>query len=241
MADFFKPAGGTKPQRYGKRERLTVADTVLSLTAASYTIQPSAGATKYGANDVLPVGAVIQVQDQAIHFLRDGTGPQVSAISAVAATGILTFTGVVEDGETVTIGDDVYEFDDDAAVTSGNIAVDVSGGVTAAAAVTALVTAITDSDTQGVGAADGTGDTVDLTADTSSAAGNSIVTTETCANASFAEETLTGGVTAVAASGFKALATDMIYLNTFQEVQNFKVVRTGGSSGILEVEYLYGR
>lgn len=115
-------------------------------------------------------------------------------VNAVAATGTLTFTGAVSDGETVTIGDDVYEFDTDASVTSGNILVDVSGGATASDAVTALVAAITASDTQGVGAADGTGDTVDLTADTKGTAANSIATTETCANGSFGAATLENGV-----------------------------------------------
>ena len=115
-------------------------------------------------------------------------------VNAVAATGTLTFTGVVSDTETVTIGDDVYEFDTDASVTEGNILVDVSGGATASDAVTALVAAIVASDTQGVGAADGAGDTVVLTADTAGTAANAIATTETCANGSFGAVTLEGGV-----------------------------------------------
>ena len=115
-------------------------------------------------------------------------------VNGVAATGTLTFSDSVSDTETVTIGDDVYEFDTDASVTAGNILVDVSGGATASDAVTALVAAITASDTQGVGAADGAGDTVVLTADTKGTAANSIATTETCANAAFGAATLTGGV-----------------------------------------------
>ena len=115
-------------------------------------------------------------------------------VNSVAASGTLTFTDTVSDGETVTIGDDVYEFDTDASVTEGNILVDVSGGATASAAVTALVAAIVASDTQGVGAADGDGDTVVLTADTAGTAANSIATTETCTNASFGAVTLEGGV-----------------------------------------------
>lgn len=51
----------------------------------------------------------------------DGT-PQ----NAKYASATLTFTGVVVDEETVTIGDNVYEFDDDGEVAEDNIAVDVS-------------------------------------------------------------------------------------------------------------------
>jgi hypothetical protein len=65
---------------------------------------------------------------------------------------------------------------------------------TAANAITALVAAVTASDTQGVGAADGAGDTVDLTADAGGVAGNAITTTEVMANASFATATLASGV-----------------------------------------------
>jgi len=56
-----------------------------------------------------------------------------------------TLTGNVADGNTVTIGDDTYEFDDDASVIAGNIAVDISnaaGGATPAAAGKALAQAI---------------------------------------------------------------------------------------------------
>ena len=132
-------------------------------------------------------------------------------VNAVAATGTLTFTSTVSDGETVTIGTDVYEFDTDASVTSGNILVDVSGGATASAAVTALVAAITASDTVGVGAADGAGDTVELTADTKGTSANSFATTETCANASFGAATLTGGVDGTVGKAFELVA-DASYL-----------------------------
>jgi len=115
--------------------------------------------------------------------------------TADAATGTLTFTGVVADGETVTIGSEVYEFDTDDEVTDGNILVDVSGGATASAAVTALVTAIT-AESALVTAVDGSGDTVVLTAVTAGLTGNSIVTDTDCENGSFGVETLTGGADA---------------------------------------------
>ena len=81
----------------------------------------------------------------------------VAPVNAVAAVGTLTFSGVVADGQTVTIGDDVYEFDNDESVTEGNILVDVTGDLSASAAVTALVNAITASDSEPVSAADGAG------------------------------------------------------------------------------------
>ena len=66
----------------------------------------------------------------------------------------------------------------------------------AADAVTALVVAITASDTQGVGAAEGAGDTVILTSDLGGVIGNAISIGETMANGAFAEGAvlLSGGV-----------------------------------------------
>lgn len=59
-------------------------------------------------------------------FLRDGAvGILPSALVHIAAA--------VEDGETITIGADVYEFDTDADVTTGNILVDCTGGSEVAA------------------------------------------------------------------------------------------------------------
>lgn len=117
----------------------------------------------------------------------------LTPVTAVAASGVLTFSGVVADEQTVTIGDDVYEFDTDGSVTEGNILVDVSEGTTASDAVTALVAASA-SGTEPVTLSDGTGDTVDVVADVKGVLANAIATTETCTNASFAAETLTGGV-----------------------------------------------
>jgi len=49
------------------------------------------------------------------------------------ASGTLTFSGNILDGETVTIGADTYEFDDDAATTTGNIAVPIGGNASSTA------------------------------------------------------------------------------------------------------------
>lgn len=121
-------------------------------------------------------------------------------MESIAATGTLTFTGSVSDGEKVTIGSRVYEFDTNSSVTAGNVAVNVSGGATAPAAVTALVTAITGDASATVTAVDGAGDTVVVTAKTKGSAANTTATTETCANASWGSATLTGGVDGITAA-----------------------------------------
>jgi hypothetical protein len=125
-----------------------------------------------------------------------------------AATGSLTFTGSVSDGETVTIGGRVYEFDTAAnpgSITAGRVRVNVNGGATASAAVTALVTAITGDSSAVVTAVDDTGDVVTVTAKTtySGAAGNLIATTETCANASWGDVTLSGGADVLSIGCFR--------------------------------------
>ena len=60
----------------------------------------------------------------------------------VFASALFVQSGVVVDTETVTIGAEVYEFDDDATVTAGNIAVDVSGGLDAVNALAQLTVAV---------------------------------------------------------------------------------------------------
>ncbi|KKN66408.1 hypothetical protein LCGC14_0472300 [marine sediment metagenome] len=72
----------------------------------------------------------------------------------VFANALLQITGVVVDGETVTVGAEVYEFDDDASVVAGNILVDVTGDLTAANALAKLTLAINASGKSGVRAED---------------------------------------------------------------------------------------
>lgn len=249
-------------------------------------------------------------------------------VNASAATGTLTLTGVVKDGETVTIGTDVYEFATDAAksVVVGNIPVDIAARTTAASvvltmdtqptagdtftlgtttyifvpvgtanaagevsigadlaaakvnlvaaingtdefndphalvsagefvadactitalkggtggntiastetfttgtnvfatttlatgadcsaanAILDLVDEITASDTQGVTAVDGTGDTIVITADVAGVAGNDIVTTTTITNGSFGAGKLSGGVNGTVSVGINFMIDD---------------------------------
>jgi len=136
-------------------------------------------------------------------------------VNAVTATGTLTFIDVVSDGEIVTIGTDIYEFDTDveATITEGNIRVDVTGGVTAADAVTALVLAI--GEEREYSAADGESDTVVVTYGTSGIIGN-IASTTDCANASWGATKLAGGIdgTVVDARGFWYEDDDYLYCTT---------------------------
>lgn len=102
-----------------------------------------------------------------------------------AASGTLTFTGATSDEETVTIGTRVYEFDTDSSITAGRVAVDISGGATAPASVTALVAAINADSSAVVYAFDGTGDTVVVFAKTPGTAGNSLAKATNAANAAW--------------------------------------------------------
>ena len=111
----------------------------------------------------------------------------VHPVNPKGATGTLTFDGVVADAQTVTIGTEVYEFKTSGDAGTGKIKVDVSGGVTAPAAVTALVTAITANSTL-VNAVDGEGNIVVVTAKIVGTSGNDITIATTCANASWGEE-----------------------------------------------------
>jgi phage tail sheath gpL-like len=151
-----------------------------------------------------------------------GRARAATPVNAVAATGTLTFTGVAIDTQTVTIGDDVYEFDTDSTYTAGNIPVDISGGATAPAAVTALVAAITANTASLFDAADGAGDTVVLTAKTKGTASNGIATTETCTNASWGAAVTASGVDGTPGLSGE-LAYDASYLYVFNGADNLSL------------------
>jgi hypothetical protein len=168
----------------------TNAENLLDLDGNAITIELTAD----NLNSFVDAAIDQQLQYLGASVVTAFTGG--TSVSAAAATGVLTFSGVVADGQTVTIGTDVYEFDTDASVTAGNILVDVSGGATAADAVTALVAAVTASGDGTYSAADGAGDTVDVTYGTTGTTGNSVATTETCTNGAWGAVTLTGGVDA---------------------------------------------
>jgi len=126
--------------------------------------------------------------------------------TATRAYGTLTFTGTTSDGETVTLGTRVYEFDTNGAVTAGRVAVDISAGNSAAQSITALVAAITADASAVVTAEDGAGDTMVATAITTDATtGNAIASTKTVSNASWADTSLNGGIDALAIASSSGL------------------------------------
>lgn len=120
--------------------------------------------------------------------------PSGTVVTPVKAQGTLTFSGSVSDGETVTIGGAVYEFDTNGETAQGHIAVDVSQGATASDAVAALVGAIGANDASVVTAEAGTGDTVVVTAVVPGTEGNKIKVSTDAANVGWAKATLAGGV-----------------------------------------------
>src|SRR3972149_695770 len=74
-------------------------------------------------------------------------------VNAVAATKTLTISGVVIDGETVVIGDDIYEFCADTAqsLSTGTIAVDIAAVSTASAGTLTITDQPTAGDTMTIG------------------------------------------------------------------------------------------
>lgn len=144
-------------------------------------------------------------QPDKIDILGANDLVKIAWTNGTKSTGTLTFAGVTSDGETVTIGTKVFEFDTDSSVGAGNIAVDVSAGASAAQSVTALVAAIVaNAATLDFTAVDGAGDTVVVTWDYEGAAGN-VASTETCANASWGGATLTGGLSVT--TGLEVITT----------------------------------
>ena len=87
MAEFGKPRDVARYVRNGKRERITVSSTAKALTASTYQIKASAAANQYGASDIMPIGAEIQVQTEPINFVKDGT----------TATALLGFVAAAND------------------------------------------------------------------------------------------------------------------------------------------------
>lgn len=69
----------------------------------------------------------------------------------VKATETLTISGVAIDGETLTIGTRVYEFDTDGSITAGNVSVDISGGATASEGTLTIDTQVTATNTMTIG------------------------------------------------------------------------------------------
>ena len=127
------------------------------------------------------------------------------AANACAITALVggTVGNAIATTETFTAGTNIFAA---ATLTTG-------ADCTAANATTAIVAAITASDTQGVGAVKGTGSSVVLTAKTAGILGNTVAISKTMANAAFPEGVtkLSGGVDGTVATQMKFLV-DATYL-----------------------------
>ena len=198
----------------------------INLTLAT---QPTSGDTfKIGDKTYIFVPVGTDTADGEVSIGADLAEAQVNLVAAVNGTdGISEPNPVARAGEFAAnisaitaliggvLGDAIATIETFDAVGNVFAAVALAGGVDciASAAVTALVTAITAHDTQGVGAADGADDTVVLTADAAGAAGNEIALSENMAHGEFdaAATALSGGVDGtVGAAG--ALMQDDTYL-----------------------------
>jgi len=115
-------------------DTFTIGDSVY--TAVTDGTAHYAGQVDVGANVVETAQNIIVAINGDTWNVANASCSVVSTTSTIAATGNLAVSGVVIDGETVTITNgtltDIYEFAADAAqtVTSGNIAVDIEGDTT---------------------------------------------------------------------------------------------------------------
>ncbi len=123
-------------------------------------------------------------------------------VVAIAATGVLTLTGLPANTQTCVIDTKTYTFQTTLTDVNGNVKI----GADAAATIANLVNAMKLGPGSGtayaasmtlhptVFGAEGTGDIMDATAKTPGTGGNSIVTTETMDNTDWGGATLSGGV-----------------------------------------------
>jgi hypothetical protein len=135
--------------------------------------------------------------------LENGSATAISMTPYLnEARGTITFTGVVLAAQIVTIGTEVYEFvaaAEDVADPE-NIPLVMGADMSADNAVTVLGLAISSVSAIADAVSNTTTDTVLVIADAKGTAGNTIASTTTCLNASFAEVTLTGGLDTITAS-----------------------------------------
>ena len=197
------------------------AGTTASTGTLSMATQPTSGDTVTIGEKVyifVPVGT--DTADGEVSIGADAAGAQANLVAAINGTDDfnlphpLVLAGDFVANDLVitaiiggTAGNSIATTETFTASGNAFAAATLGSGAdcTAANAITALVSAITASDTQGVGAADGTGDTVDLTADVAGVIGNSISVSETMANGAFAggATKLSGGADGTVSTGVK--------------------------------------
>lgn len=174
----------------------------------------------------VPVGT--DTADGEVSIGLDLAGAQAALVNAInglddinVAHALVTAGDFVADEMILTAvaggtaGDSIATTETFTAVTNVFGAEHLTGGAdcSAADAITALVAAITASDTQGVGAVDSAGDTVVLTADLPGEEGDTIIIESTMRNGALPEgaSTLSGGVNGTVSTDIK-MAVDDTYL-----------------------------
>ncbi len=177
---------------------------------------PGEGAAARGVQDVND--DLYDIERKRILKRRAVVSADIVVPSAVAASGVLTLTGLPLDTETVTIGTKVYTFQTVLTNVDGNVLI----GATASDSLDNLIAAITLGAGSGtlyaaattlhptVTAAAGAGDTMDATAKVDGTAGNTIATTETLTNGSWGAATLTGGAGDVVILGAGELPGNLV-------------------------------
>jgi hypothetical protein len=227
--EFLADTEQTKTVPTNIAVNITASTTKATVTLTLDT-QPTAGQTMtigtklytfvaVGADNAdgkISVGADLAACKLNVVAAINGSGfnqahPLVTAATFSGNTCLLTarvggtIGNAITTAETMTGGNNAFS-----AVTFTN-----GANCSAANAITALVAAITASDTQGVDAVDGAGDTVVLTADTAGVAGNSIAIIEAMINGAFVGNitVLAGGINGTVGY-FGEMYIDATYLYT---------------------------
>jgi hypothetical protein len=170
-----------------------ISGDTMTIGAKVFTFVPVGTAN---ANGEISVGANLAAAKLAIVAAINGTDSVNTPHTLVSAGAFVaddcTITALVGG----TLGNAIATTETFFTVTNVFAAVTLLTGTdcTAANAVIAIVAAITALDTQGVGAADGAGNTVDMTADVAGTTGNNITTAATMANGAFTDTELGGGI-----------------------------------------------
>ena len=145
--------------------------------------------------------AGMYVNSTSAGTIRFNDGTTGTTTAGAKATGVLTSSGVFQDGETVTLGDVIYTFK--TALTGASYEVLI--GASAAASLDNIKSAVNDSGTAGTEYGLATEAHPNVTATTNSATaqtfeynslgvvGNTFVTTETCDNVAFGAGVMASG------------------------------------------------
>jgi uncharacterized protein len=233
-----------------------VASCVVNTSGANYTSNTVIQFTGGGGSRADAIAVVANGQVAAVAMKKKGLGyttvPTATVVDngAVAAKGTLTLSANVQNNETVTIGAKTYTFQTVLTNIDGNVKI----GATASDSLDNLIAAINLTAGSGslyatattihptVSAAVAVDDRVALTAKSAGFAGNSIATTETLQNGSFAAPTLTDGlggagatVTAVLGTVANPVVAEMIGIA--EDMRSIIIVDTPGDTFANAIAY----